>query len=37
MASGQKLEPSPIAGKAPFINAKVQAANDGENLYLRFT
>jgi hypothetical protein len=37
MASGKKLEPSPIAGKAPFINAKVQAANDGENLYLRFT
>ena len=24
MASGQKLEPSPIAGKAPFINAKVR-------------
>ena len=22
MASGQKLEPSPIAGKAPFINAR---------------
>lgn len=37
MASGKKLEPSPIPGKAPFINAKVQAAHDGEQLYLRFT
>lgn len=37
IASGQKLEPSPIAGKAPFINARVQAAHDGQNLYLRFT
>ena len=37
IVSGKKIEPSPIAGKAPFINAKVQAANDGENLYLRFT
>lgn len=37
MASGQKLEPSPIAGKAPFINARVQAAHDGQNLYLRFS
>lgn len=37
IVSGQKLEPSPIAGKAPFINARVQAAHDGQNLYLRFT
>lgn len=36
IASGGKIEPSPIPGKAPFIDAKVQAANDGENLYLRF-
>lgn len=37
MASGQKIEPSPIAGKAPSIPVKVQAAHDGENLYLRFS
>ena len=36
MASGQKLEPAPIAGKAAAIPVSVQAANDGENLYLRF-
>ena len=37
IVSGEKNEPSPIAGKAGFINAKVQAAHDGEQLYLRFT
>ncbi|MDO9600480.1 MAG: ethylbenzene dehydrogenase-related protein [Azoarcus sp.] len=37
MASGQKIEPSPIAGKAPSIPVKVQAAHDGDTLYLRFT
>ena len=37
MASGQKIEPTPIAGKAPSIPVKVQAAHDGENLYLRFS
>lgn len=37
MASGQKLEPSPIANKAPFIESRVQAAHDGQNLYLRFS
>ncbi len=37
MATGEKNEPAPIAGKAPFIDAHVQAAHDGENLYLRFT
>ena len=37
MASGQKIEPTPIAGKAPAIPVKVQAAHDGENLYLRFS
>jgi hypothetical protein len=37
MASGQKIEPTPIAGKAAFIPVKVQAAHDGENLYLRFS
>ncbi len=37
IASGQKLEPNPIPGKAPFIPVTVQAAHDGENLYLRFS
>lgn len=37
IASGKKIEPTPIAGKAPFIQARVQAAHDGANLYLRFT
>ncbi len=37
IVGGAKLEPSPIAGKAPFINARVQAAHDGQNLYLRFS
>lgn len=37
MASGEKIEPKPIKGKAPFIPVNVQAANDGTNLYLRFT
>jgi len=37
IVSGQKLEPGPIPGKAPSINVKVQAAHDGEHLYLRFS
>ncbi|ENO85264.1 ethylbenzene dehydrogenase-related protein [Thauera linaloolentis] len=37
IASGQKIEPSPIPGKAAFIPVKVQAAHDGANLYLRFS
>ena len=37
MASGSKIEPTPIPGKAPSIAVNVQAANDGENLYLRFS
>ncbi|NMG45182.1 hypothetical protein GPA22_15790 [Aromatoleum toluvorans] len=37
MASGQKIEPTPVAGKAASIPVKVQAAHDGENLYVRFT
>jgi hypothetical protein len=37
MASGQKIEPKPIKGKAGSIPVKVQAANDGANLYLRFS
>ncbi|HYG42203.1 MAG TPA: ethylbenzene dehydrogenase-related protein [Bordetella sp.] len=37
IVGGKKLEPTPIAGKAPSIDVKVQAAHDGHNLYLRFT
>lgn len=37
MASGTKIEPTPIAGKAPSIPVKVQAAHDGDALYLRFS
>lgn len=37
MVSGQKLEPHVIAGKVAAIPVNVQAANDGANLYLRFT
>ncbi len=37
MALGEKLEPTPIKGKAGSIPVNVQAANDGTNLYLRFT
>ena len=36
MASGQKIEPSPIKGKAGSIPVTVQAAHDGTNLYMRF-
>lgn len=37
MASGQKLEPAPVKGRAPSIPVSVQAANDGAHLYLRFS
>jgi len=37
MASGLKLEPTPIKGKAAAIPVSVQAAHDGANLYLRFS
>lgn len=37
IASGQKLEPNPIAGKAGSISATVQVANDGERLYVRIS
>jgi len=37
MATGQKLEPRPIKGKAGSIPVQVQAAHDGANLYLRFS
>jgi cytochrome c-type protein NapC len=35
IASGQKLDPSPIPGKAGSIRATVQTANDGDRLYVR--
>jgi len=37
IASGAKIEPSPIKGKAGSIPVKVQAAYDASNLYLRFS
>ncbi len=37
IVSGQKIEPKPIKGKAAAIPVQVQAANDGANLYLRFS
>jgi len=37
LASGEKIEPHPIKGKAGSIPVSVQAAHDGENLYLRFS
>jgi hypothetical protein len=37
MVTGQKIEPKPIKGKAAAIPVNVQAANDGTNLYLRFS
>lgn len=37
MSSGEKIEPKPIKGKVPGFPVNVQAANDGSNLYLRFS
>ncbi|MBV7483608.1 ethylbenzene dehydrogenase-related protein [Bordetella sp. BOR01] len=37
IVGGKKLEPSPIAGKAPSIDVRVQATHDGQHLYLRFS
>lgn len=35
--AGEKLEPKPVKGRVPTIPVNVQAANDGTNLYLRFS
>lgn len=35
IASGKKLEPTPVAGKAGSVKVTLQAAYDKENLYLR--
>lgn len=37
MVTGQKIEPFVIKGKAAAIPVSVQAANDGTNLYMRFS
>ncbi len=37
IVTGEKLEPKPQKGKAAAIPVQVQAANDGANLYLRFS
>jgi len=36
MVTGEKAEPTPIPGKRGSIPVNVQAAHDGENLFLRF-
>ncbi|WP_303904846.1 NapC/NirT family cytochrome c [Thiohalomonas denitrificans] len=36
MVSGEKAEETPIPGKRPGIPVDVQAAHDGEHLYMRF-
>jgi len=36
IVSGEKLEPTPIPGKRAFIDVKVQATHDAENLHMRF-
>jgi hypothetical protein len=37
MVSGEKIEPKPIKGKVPAFHVNIQAANDGANLYMRFS
>jgi cytochrome c-type protein NapC len=37
IVSGQRLEPQPPQQMPGFINAKVQTAHDGNNLYVRLT
>ena len=36
LVTGEKAEETPIPGKRPFIDMKVQATHDADNLYLRF-
>ncbi|MDH5612874.1 MAG: NapC/NirT family cytochrome c [Gammaproteobacteria bacterium] len=36
IASGEKVEPTPIPGKRGSIAVNVQAAHDADNLYMRF-
>lgn len=37
IASGKKLEPNPRPGVAPAVKVSMQAAHDGDSLYLRFS
>ena len=37
MVSGEKIEPNPIPGKRGHIPVTIQAAHDGDNLYMRFS
>lgn len=37
IVGGEKLEPTPIDGKAGFVPVTVQATHDGEMLYLKFS
>jgi hypothetical protein len=37
MVTGQKIEPTPPKGKAAAIPVTVQAAHDGDSIYVRFT
>lgn len=37
IVSGEKIEPKPIKGKQNAVLVNVQAANDGTNLYMRFS
>lgn len=36
IVSGEKLEPTPIPGKRPWIDVNIQAVHDEQNMYLRF-
>ncbi|WP_186301530.1 ethylbenzene dehydrogenase-related protein [Denitromonas halophila] len=37
IVTGEKLEPNPVPGKPGSIPVTIQAAHDGENLYMRFS
>ncbi len=37
IVKGEKLEPNPVPGKPAAIPVKIQAAHDGENLYMKFS
>lgn len=36
IVSGEKAEATPIPGKRPFVDVKVQTARDAQNIYFRF-
>lgn len=37
IVTGEKLEPNPVPGKPGAIPVTIQAAHDGENLYMKFS